>query len=60
MGKSVTIGQFATRLCSNRPIRAPAPNWRQAEQYFKTYRDGKVKISLPKLKCLDTEPADAR
>lgn len=33
------------------------PNWIEAEQYFKTHRDPKLKITLPRLKCLEPNRA---
>lgn len=32
-----------------------AQTWRVAERYFRTYRDGKVRVSLPRLTCLQPE-----
>lgn len=32
--------------------RRPLPKWKQAEEYFRQYRDPQLKVTLPKLKCL--------
>jgi hypothetical protein len=37
------------------PRPKPKPRWKQAEDYFKRERDGKMEVTLPKLKCLEDE-----
>ena len=32
--------------------------WREAEAYFRTYRDGKVPVTLPRVSCLEEAPRE--
>lgn len=37
--------------------RKPESKLRVAENYFRRYRDGKVKVTLPRVRCLEEEAA---
>lgn len=44
---------------SSWPRPKPKPKWKQAEDYFKRVRDGKIEITLPQLSCLEDEEVEA-
>lgn len=39
--------------------RAKLPAWREAEEYFRAQRDGKVPVTLPRVRFLELEEAEA-
>lgn len=44
---------------SSWPERKPLPRWKQAEEYFKRFRDGKVEVTLPRVTILEREEEEA-
>jgi hypothetical protein len=50
------VAPAVVRARSQRVARKRLCGWREAEQYFKTHRDGKYKIPLPRF-SFSEEPA---
>lgn len=42
------------------PKRRALPKWRQAEEYFKVWRDPKMVVTLPKLRFMELEEEPSR
>lgn len=40
------------------PLPKPKPAWKQAEEYFRLQRDGKIKVSLARVSILEREPEE--